>query len=119
MRISKNVKVLALFGVALVWWNSFKHGSKGASPVVGKDVRTQWYKTMSDGAFVDLIDSLRDKGLAMAGDPPRVTARAFDAVFVLIHDVEGPLRITILDQGASTLPDLWAQIDKMVKMVTS
>ena len=98
--------------------------SRGKKKVSGADVLTHWYgPEISDGAFRDLLDSLRqDKNLTTAGAPPIVTCKLtvvtrdadVDVTFALVHDVEGEVRATILDRATLSLDDVWMRIDRAI-----
>jgi hypothetical protein len=60
---------------------------------------SRWYPAITDGSFADLVYTFKQAGATCTGDPPKVTCRWLGATFVLLHDVEGPLRVFITDYG--------------------
>jgi hypothetical protein len=62
---------------------------------------SRWYPPLTEGGFLDAVDAFRSAGASCQGDAPKVSCSWAGAKFMLVHDVEGSLRVFIMDFGAS------------------
>jgi hypothetical protein len=95
------------------WFNRNIMNGPGRGRIGVANASIHWYRPMSDGEFEDMIDDLRAKGLSVAGARSPYTAEAFGAVFAVVHDVEGQLRVQMLDHGTDDVATVWSKVDNL------
>jgi hypothetical protein len=121
--MKKGAAALAAFAVFALWYAG-KQAPKKKDKTEGDDDDdvgvdagySRWYAPITDGAFEDLVDSFKDAGAACEGGPPVVHCQFPGVLFALTHDVEGGVRVTLLDLSTTAgLPAVWSKIEAVVK----
>jgi len=93
-------------------------GRVGAQPEVAK----HWYKAISQGAFLDLLDLMRNRGFTIVpsvNNERIATAKLFDTTFALIHDIDDPVCLQILDKSQADWHGVWAKTDPIMRDILS